>query len=297
MAGTKKIVSRIKSAKNISQITKAMQMVSASKMKKAQDLAMSGQPYSEELRRVLLALLSTSSEFEHHLLTPNTETSKMLCVYVTTNKGLCGGLNTNHFRSINTWRKNKEIDFITIGKKGRLFVTAIGGNVIADYSNIPDIIDFAHIIPIAQQVIELFKQKQYQRVYLSYNHFVSTLSQKPKLLQLLPIEPDKLEESLGLLERLTEEEERKFEPKEYILEPNPRQIINWLLPYFIELQLYHFLIENKASEHSARMVAMKGASENAKEVMTQLRLVYNRIRQQQVTAEIADIVTASLSVE
>ena len=185
MAGTRKILSRIKSAKNISQITKAMQMVSASKMKKAQDMAINGKPYSEELRRVLLALLSTQTKFSHHLLTPNTKATKSLCVYVTTNKGLCGGLNTNHFRSISNWRKHhSQVDYITIGKKGRQFIAATNGNIIADYSDLPDQFDFIQISPISHQIMELFKQKSYNRVYLSYNQFAlhmnTEVSEKPK---------------------------------------------------------------------------------------------------------------------
>ncbi len=298
MASTRKISSRIKSAKNISQITKAMQMVSASKMKKAQDLALNGEPYSLELRRVLISLLSTVTSFKHRLLKVNHEAEKNLCVFVTTNKGLCGGLNTNHFRSIMRWyREHPNTDFITIGKKGRVFLSAMGANIIADYSELPDNIDFAHTLPITHQLTSVYKQQTYKRIYFSYNKFVSTLTQKPQLLQLLPIELEDLKDSLGLLEEISTEEEQKFEPKEYILEPSKKQIINWLLPYFVELQVYHFLLENKASEHSARMVAMKNASENAQEIMQQLRLVYNRMRQQTVTAELADIVTASMVVQ
>lgn len=270
-------------------------MVSASKMKKAQDLALNGKPYAEELRHVLVALLSTSRHFKHFLLATNPQANKELCVMVTTNKGLCGGLNTNHFRMINKWYKDHpNAEFISVGKKGRMFLAAIGAKIIADYSELPDNLDFADTVTISRHLIQLHQSGDYRKIYISYNQFISTLSQKPLLTPLLPIDHEDLVESLGLLERLQEEEQRRFEPKEYILEPNPAQIINWLLPYFVELQIYHFLLENKASEHSARMVAMKNASENAKEVMTALRIVYNRMRQQQVTMELADIVTASM---
>ena len=297
MATGRKILSRIKSAKNISQITKAMQMVSASKMKKAQDLAVSGQPYSVELRRILLSLLSTASQLEHPFLTVNESASKDLCVFVTTNKGLCGGLNTNHFRHLNNWYKqHPNADFITVGKKGRSFTTALGANIIADFSELPENLDFQDTLPISSLIMEVFNQNQYRSVYFSYNKFISTLAQKPDRFQLLPIQEDELKDSLGLLEELTMEETKKFEPKEYIFEPSVKQITKWLLPYFVELQVYHSLLENKASEHSARMVAMKGASENAKEVTKELRKIYNRLRQQQVTAELSDITTAMLSV-
>ncbi len=297
MAGIRKILTRIKTAKNISQITRAMQMVSASKMKKSQDLAINGEPYSVQLRQILISLLSTTVKFTHQLLNPN-DASKDLYIYVTTNKGLCGGLNTNHFRFILNWYRNhRETDFISVGKKGRMFLSVIGANIIADFSDLPENIYFEHTLPISHHLLDLYTKGVYRRVYIGYNKFISTLTQKPKLLQILPIDPKELEASLGLLEELTAEEERKFEPKEYILEPNPNKIINWLLPYYIELQIYHFLLENKASEHSARMVAMKGASENAQEIMEQLRLVYNRMRQQQITLELSDIITASTVVE
>lgn len=274
-----------------------MQMVSASKMKKAQDLAINGEPYSVELRKILIALLSASKDFKHELLEENKLATKQLCIFLTTNKGLCGGLNTNHFREINKWQKqNSNTDFITIGKRGRMFLAATGCNIIADFSDIPENINFENILPITQFVLQQYQTKQYRKVFLSYNKFISTLTQKPLRSQILPINSDDLKETLGLLEELTETENQEFKPKEYVIEPNKEKIINWLLPYYLELLIYHSYLENKASEHSARMVAMKNASENAQEVMYQLRLVYNRMRQQQITLELADIITASMSV-
>ncbi len=296
MSSGRKILSRIKSAKNISQITKAMQMVSASKMKKAQEKALQGADYSVELRKILISFLKGIKSNDHTFLTENKDASKDLCIFVTTNKGLCGGLNTNHFRKINKWYKNRgEVDFITVGKKGRSFAISMDAEVIADFSEIPDNLEFEDTLPISKIVLDLFSKSKYKKVFLSHNQFVSTLIQKPEMVQILPIEKKELESSLGLLEELTEAEKLKFQPKEYIFEPSKSQIIDWLLPYYIELHIFHSLIENKASEHSARMVAMKGASESAQDVMQQLRMVYNRVRQQQVTSEIADIVTATLS--
>ncbi|NMB56485.1 ATP synthase F1 subunit gamma [Candidatus Beckwithbacteria bacterium] len=301
MAGTRKILSRIRSAKNISQITKAMEMVSASKMKKAQEAALNGQPYSIHLRQIISSLLALNKSVNHPLINEvvKFELKTNLCICVTTNKGLCGGLNTNHFRMINRWLKeNPDTDFITIGKKGRMFLAAIGVNIIADFSDLPENIYFEQTLTISRYIQELFRGKQYQKIYLSFNHFISTLAQKPKLVQILPIDPHSLkDEDLGLLKELDEEQEQKFQTKEYIIEPNAKTIIHWLLPYFVELQLYHFLLENKASEHSARMVAMKNASQNAQDVMKQLRLVYNKMRQQQITMELADIITATSSIQ
>lgn len=299
MASGRKILSRIKSAGNISKITKAMQMVSAAKMKKAQDQAVAGEAYSVEIRKVLISMLSSGvKENEHILLSPNHDSQKDLLIFVTTNKGLCGGLNTNHFRKIIHWQQqHKSADFLTIGNKGRQFAVAMQANVVADFSELPENISFEDTLPISKFIIDNFNNRTYRRVYLSYNKFISTLAQKPTLLQLAPIEKEELKQSLGLLEELTEKERERFIPKDYLFEPNINEIIDWLLPYFIELQIYHFLLENKASEHSARMVAMQNASENADDVTKQLRQLYNRVRQQQVTSEISDIVTATLSVE
>jgi F-type H+-transporting ATPase subunit gamma len=214
MASSRKILSRIKSAKNIAQITKAMQMVSASKMKKAQDLALSGEPYSQEMRRILISLLSTATKFNHPLLGTNTETDRKLCLFVTTNKGLCGGLNTNHFREIMRWyRQNPNTDFVTIGKRGKMFLASMNANIIADFSDLTETIEFTDAIPIAQLILEEFQKGNYHKVFFSYNQFISTLSQKPVRFQILPIDVNELKDSLGLLEELTEEETRKFEPK------------------------------------------------------------------------------------
>jgi F-type H+-transporting ATPase subunit gamma len=300
MPSTQLIKRRIKSAQNISQITRAMQMVAASKMKKAQDQALNSKTYTRKLQEVLTSLLTGSTQLSHPLLQPNLNPGKAVLV-VTSNKGLCGALNTNHFRVLNTWIKTQRLDqlqFVTIGKKGREFLARRGGNVVADFSEeIPDPFPFASTLPATHFLVDLFTQQTVGEIYVSYTDFVSTLSQRPKMIKLLPIQAEAIKQALGLLGDLTAAEELTFYGKEYFMEPSANQIINWLLPYFLELQIYHVLLESAASEHSARMVAMKNASENAKDLVGQLKLVYNKARQQQITAEISDIVTAWKSIQ
>lgn len=300
MANTQAIKRRIKSAQNISQITRAMQMVAASKMKKAQDQALASKAYTQKLQEVLTSLLTSSTQLFHPLLKSPLNPDKAVLV-VTTNKGLCGALNTNHFRSLNSWLKTQELNqlqFITVGKKGREFLVKIGANVVADFSEeIPDPLTFEATLPATHFLLDLFKKKQVGAVYISYTDFISTLSQKPKKIKLLPIQEQALKEALGLLHDLGQTEKATFYSKEYLIEPSAKKIINWLLPYFVELEVYHVILESMASEHSARMVAMKNASENAKDLVGQLQLVYNKARQQQITTEISDIVTAWKSLQ
>jgi F-type H+-transporting ATPase subunit gamma len=269
-------------------------------MKKAQDQALNSKTYTRKLQEVLTSLLTGSTQLSHPLLQPNLNPGKAVLV-VTSNKGLCGALNTNHFRVLNTWIKTQRLDqlqFVTIGKKGREFLARRGGNVVADFSEeIPDPFPFASTLPATHFLVDLFTQQTVGEIYVSYTDFVSTLSQRPKMIKLLPIQAEAIKQALGLLGDLTAAEELTFYGKEYFMEPSANQIINWLLPYFLELQIYHVLLESAASEHSARMVAMKNASENAKDLVGQLKLVYNKARQQQITAEISDIVTAWKSIQ
>ena len=294
MANTRLILRRIQSTRNIAQITRAMQMVAASKMKRAQDQALASKPYSEKLQAVLASLLTSSTKVQHKLLKPNSSLNTAVLL-VTTNKGLCGGLNTNHFRLLNNWLKTqtlKQAQFITVGKKGWELILKLKGNIAADFSDLSDNFTFTETLAIAHFITKLFKEGSVGKVFMSYTNFISTLSQKPKIVQLLPINLESIQQSLGSLEDADQTKQPLFQTKEYVIEPSPKKMINWLLPYFIELEVYHFLLESKASEHSARMVAMKSASENANDLVSQLRLEYNKARQQIITAEIADIVTA-----
>lgn len=292
MASSKLIKKRIKSTKNISQITKAMQMVAASKMKKAQNLALMGKPYALKISQVVHSLAKKTDPKIHLLLSKQEKIKKYLLVLITTNKGLCGSLNTNLFREVNAFinekmRKKITFDFITIGQKGQAFVLKMAGKYLADFSNLSR---FETIQPLSQIIIKNYYEKKYSRIYLAYNDFINALKQKPTISRLLPIHLSKKEELSPFIKSQIEE---KF----ILYEPSPKKILDNLLPFYIEIQIRRAMLEAEASEHSARMIAMKNATENAFALMEGLTLEYNKLRQQSITMEIADIITAKTSME
>jgi F-type H+-transporting ATPase subunit gamma len=288
---TKIIKKRIRTAKSISQITKAMEMVAASKMRKSQSKALAARPYSQNLKKVLMTLLSSASQINHALMKENGQENALILL-ISTNKGLCGGLNTNHFRNIRDFvaqKKIADLQFAIIGKKARNYLLKSPYKLLADFSEIDEDIRFEQTVPISHFLIDLFCKATVGKVYVSYQDFVSTLSQKPKIVQILPVKVDLLSAELGVV----------AEPmsKDYLIEPNAKQIADWLLPYFVELIIYHYLLEAKAAEHSARMVAMKNASENAHDIVEELSLSYNKARQAQITAQIAEVASARLALQ
>lgn len=300
MASTTLIKRRITASKSIAQITKAMQMVAASKMKKAQNKAISGKDYAQKIQIVLSSLLDSSQKFNHPFLKNNKANKKQALLIISTNKGLCGPLNTNHFKLISNWLEQNRLEnivFVTVGRKGRDFVLKHQGQLEADFSDLPANFTYQDTLGISHFLTKLFLEKKVNQVFLSYSDFISTLSQKANLVQLLPITPQAINQSLGKLENTETVSGKKFFAKQYLIEPSTKSVINWLLPYFIELEVYHFLLESTASEQSARMVAMKNANENANELVDQLQLEYNKARQQQITSEISDIVTAWKSLQ
>jgi len=293
MASTRLIKRRIKSTKNISQITKAMQMVAASKMKKAQNLALAGKPYAAKILEVVQSLAKKTDSGAHPLLQRQENIKNYLLVLITTNKGLCGSLNTNLLRFINHFlsrqsEKGISFDFITLGQKGQNFILKTKGEYLADFSELSS---FTQAVgPIAKIVTEAYLAKKYGRVYLVYNDFVNALKQETKLKRILPLDlPEKEELPVAIREKVRE--------KYVIYEPSPKEILNSLLPFYIEVQIREAILEGSASEHSARMMAMKNATENAEALMDGLTLEYNKIRQQGITFEIADITTAKISME
>jgi F-type H+-transporting ATPase subunit gamma len=295
MANTKIIKRRIKSAKNISQITRAMEMVAASKMRRSQNQAISSRPYSEGLRRVLFSLLENQTTLQHKLMQEN-KSPAVAMLLVSTNKGLCGSLNTNLFRQLFqfTGKAEQKPRFITVGKKGKEFLLRRGGEILADFSDLKENVYFEDTIPISHFLMDMFLKEQVGKVFISYPNFVSTIIQRPNIVQILPVKKEDILKTLGELEKTTAEEESKSLGKEYLIEPSKKQIAGWLLPYFVELEVYHYILEARAAEHSARMVAMKNASDNAKEIVSDLTLLYNKARQNQITNQIAEVATASL---
>lgn len=305
MATIKSIKRRTKAAKNISQITKAMEMVAASKMRRAQEKALASRPYADKIDLTLKRMSGHINPEEHFLLqTPEVQEINTIAILVfSTDKGLAGSLNTNLFKALEALEKRlseKHADlvlkfvFVTIGKKAREFILKTGRTLHAEFTNFPDRPAYEDTLPISRVLLDGFKSKRFYAVYLLYDNFVSTLTQKPKTLKLLPISTEELETLEPETTRSSEEE--ATEKLEYLFEPDSRSILDWLLPYYFELQVYQRLLEAQASEHSARMVTMRNASDNAKEIVHYLKLEYNRKRQAAITNEIADIVTSGMAV-
>lgn len=281
MASSRVIKRRIKSAKNIAQITKAMQMVAASKMKKAQNQAINTRPYANELLTAVNSLRGKVDPSIHPLLSSKEEGVEAV-VLIAPDKGLCGGLVTNLSRSL--LDKNKNTSFIVLGKKGRDTVLRLGLNIEAYFDLGISQPKYEIVPPIAETIIAGFISGKYSKVSVVYTKFINTLSQKPITETILPLS----------IEKILDEEQKNF--KEYIFEPNPNHVLDALLPHYVEMELYQIILESYASEQSARMMAMKNASDNAKDIIGELTLSYNKIRQALITNEIADIATSAMTV-
>jgi F-type H+-transporting ATPase subunit gamma len=285
MASTRLIKRRIKSAKNISQITKAMEMVAASKMKKAQNAAVSGKPYAEKIYQTVFELAKRLDISKHPLLKKNLASQKTLVITISTNKGLCGGLNTNLFRFINKiYPDKKNTDFIAVGKKSENFIIRSERNLIASFGQKGLFTEL--VAPITEMAVNEFLKGNYKDVYLVYNDFINAIRQEPSKKKILP---------LGIqADQHPEDDNNLF--SEFIIEPNDAEVLNALLPHYLENQLRSAILEGEASEHSARMMAMKNATDSALELMGDLTLEYNKARQEKITSEIADLVTAGMAV-
>lgn len=289
MANIKLIKSRIKSAKNISQMTKAMEMVAASKMKKAQEAAVLGKPYAGKIQVIVQELAKRTDPKLHQLLSYGNPTGKSLYIVITTNKGLCGGLNTNLFRYVLNYLKDTDLkisgEFVTIGKKGERFVVRENKTLIADFS---DTVPFSQAVGALSKIyVEGFISGKYNQVYLVYNTFINALKQDPTVKLILPI--------AGLKPSI--EGVKKEELTEFLIEPTIDEVLDTLLPHYLENQIRAAIHEAEASEHCARMIAMKNASDAANDLIDGLSLMYNKARQEKITYEIADIVTARLGME
>lgn len=260
-------------------------MVSAVKMKKAQAKAFAGKPYADKIQAAVMEFASTLQDIREPLFERHDEASKKLVILVSTNKGLCGGLNANLFRFCMQGFTKGETDFITVGKKGRNFALRYG-EVVADFS---DQIAIDAVPAIIQMVINEYTKGNYKSVFIVCNEFISALRYEPRGVQILPFELS------GETEEKREEEDKAL--NQFVIEPSQEEVLRALIPHYIETQMRRSVLESEASEHSARMIAMKNATDNAKGLMEVLSLEYNKIRQQQITLEIADMVTARMSVE
>jgi F-type H+-transporting ATPase subunit gamma len=288
MSVAKEIRTKIGSIKNTQKITSAMQMVAASKMRKAQDRMAASKPYATKIRRVIGHLARSHSEYKHPFLEKERELKRAGFIIVTTDRGLCGGLNTNLLRSLILEMKQLAdrgvgIDLCLIGNKGLNFFKRFGGNVIAHANHLGDAPSVADLIGIVKVMLDRYQENKLDRVSLIYNQFVNTMSQKPLQIQLLPIVP-------------VEDNSMNYH-WDYIYEPDSKELLDSLLPRYIEMQVYQGVIENIASEQAARMVAMRSASDNAGKLLDDLKLVYNKVRQAAITKEIAEIVSGAAAVD
>ena len=290
MANVRELRRRIKSVKNIAQVTRAMQMVAASKMRRAQEQAMATRPYAAKAWQVLthLATQRGSGPEIHRLLTHSESIKVTGVVLITSDKGLCGAYNSNILRATLHFAEGlgHPVRLIAVGGRGRDVMARHGFQVIAEFTDLPPRPSVLDVTPVARTVIDDFLNRDYDEVYLAYTSFVNTLSQKPTIRRLLPI-------TLG---EASDSEMDTYVADagpglngEYIYEPDPETILDTLLPRFTELQVYQAILESLASEHSARMVAMRNATDNAKDLIDDLTLTFYRARQEAITTEMIDI--------
>lgn len=277
---------RIRSLGNTAKITKAMQMIAASKMRRAQEMVVAGRPYSEKIEAMLADLAAVqgqTDEAEVPLLEVR-PVQKTALVLVTPNRGLCGGLHANMNRAAGEAIQSAESDVvvITVGRKGRDFVVRSGTELLATFEDIGDRPTLDDTRPISNIVIQEFEKREIDRVWLGFTRFINTAVQRPEIATLIPVEPAELEPGQAV---------------DYIYEPNSREVLEQLLPRFVEMEIYHAILEAIASEHSARMVAMRNATDAANDLIDDLTLVLNKARQESITAEILDIVGGVAAVE
>jgi F-type H+-transporting ATPase subunit gamma len=284
-ANTRDIRRRIKSVKNTAQITKAMQMVAASKMRKAQQLALDGRPYAQLLNRISAALNEVTLDEKHPLLERRT-VKKELVIIISTDKGLCGALNTNLLREAAKFDPEKTV-FITAGRKAAQWAVRSNRKVLADFQ-MKDTPSFLETKAMSKLAIDKFLDGSVDKVSVVVTRFVNTLTQVPFIFELLPVSP------LPANEKVVEELHDKG-PIDTTFEPNAAAVLDALLPYYAHFAVYRAVVEARAAEHSARMVAMKSATDNAKQLIKDLTLEYNKVRQAAITTELLEITTAQMA--
>jgi F-type H+-transporting ATPase subunit gamma len=289
MASLKDIRGRIGSVRNIAQITRAMEMVAASRMKRAQDAILAARPYSDELRAALSRVAAVVGEEVHPLLARR-PVRRVALIMITTDRGLAGSINANAIRAALRWTQSKvqsdgdapvEIEAITIGRKGRDGLRRAGIPIAAHFPQLGDRPSYSDVTPIARLVTEDFLEGKYDEIDVAYSTFVSTLTQRPEITPLLPIATPQQEEGA---------EEAN---DEYLFEPSAAEVLSRLLPHFVAIDLYRAVLENQASEQSARMIAMRNSTDNANELIGDLTLVYNKTRQATITREMIEIASGA----
>jgi F-type H+-transporting ATPase subunit gamma len=287
MAVGREIRDKIKSVKSTQKITRAMQMVAAGKMRKAQERMQASRPYSEKMRAVIGHLALGHPEYKNAFMIEREATKKVGFILVTSDRGLCGGLNVNEFRKLigvmKDWRaQSVEMVFSVIGAKGAGFVSRNKGQIISEKTHLGDRPTMDEIIGPVKVMLDAYADGEIDRLYVVYNEFVNTMAQQPTVRQVLPLEP-------------VDDPELKHH-WDYIYEPDAPEVLDALLRRYVEAMVYQAVVENSASEMSARMVAMKAATDNAGKLIEELQLVYNKARQAAITSELADIIGGASAV-
>jgi F-type H+-transporting ATPase subunit gamma len=292
MAGSKEIRTKIKSVQNTRKITKAMEMVAASKMRRAQERMRAARPYGDKVRNIAAHMSQANPEYRHPFLVKRDQVKTAGVILITTDKGLCGGLNTNVLRLATNKLKELEsagakIETTAIGNKGFGFLNRIGAKVVSHAIQIGDKPHLDKLIGPVKVQLDAYAEGRIDVVYLAYTRFINTMKQEPVIEQLLPLTADKFEQT---------EAEKQAYGWDYIYEPDAKSVVDELLVRYVEAIVYQAVTENMSSEQSARMVAMKSASDNAKKVIDDLQLTYNKARQAAITKELSEIVGGAAAV-
>jgi len=287
MAGGKEITSKIKSIENTKKVTSALEMVSASKIRKSQDLMKATRPYAYMMRRIIGHLGKANPEYRHPFTIVHPDVTQVGYIVLSTDRGLCGGLNSNLFKKVladmSGWKgRNAQVGMVTLGKKASAFFKNIRVEIAAHASNLGEKPQIEDLIGVIKTMLDAYRDRKVDRVYLVYNRFINTMAQQPVIEQLLPLPP-------------TEDEEVR-DIWDYIYEPDAESLLDSVLVRYIEAVVYQAVLENLASEHAARMIAMKSATDNATDLIADLKLVYNKARQAAITQEISEIVSGAAAV-
>ena len=286
MAIGKEVKTKIISIKSTQKITSAMEMVAASKMRRAQERRQLGKPYADRIRAVVGQIANAVSEYKHQYMEQR-EIKRVGYIIVSTDRGLCGGLNTNLFKqtiqSMKAWSDQEvEIDLCAVGNKGAAFFGSFGGNIVATVKDLGDQPSASDLIGGVKVMLDAYAEGKIDRLYVVSNEFVNTMTQKPVVEQLLPLQPT--------------EDDKLRHHWDYLYEPDAKELLDGLLVRYIESQVYQGVVENKACEQAARMIAMKSATDNAGDLINELQLLYNKARQAAITQELSEIVSGAAAV-
>ena len=296
MAGSKEIRNKIKSVQSTRKITKAMEMVSASKMKKAQDRMRAARPYVERVFNIAMHISKANTEYKHPFLVKRDTVKRVGAIVVTTDKGLCGGLNTNVLRLVvqrfKEWRAGGiDVDFVAIGNKGLGFLNRLGGNIVSSVIQLGDRPRLERLVGAVKVLMDKYLDGSVDEIHIFSTNFVNTMKQEPRQIRIVPI-PDEYRSATGDL-RTTKVSDGSWD---YIYEPDARELLDGMMRRYMEAVIFQMVNENMASEQSARMVAMKAASDNAGKIIDELQLIYNKTRQASITKELSEIVGGAAAV-